>query len=95
HKLDEFIKYTYSLKLLEYLACGKPVVTTSTPETKEFSDVIYIAKDYADFSKKIDSALKNDTIELQKQRIEQVKKQDWDLKINQMMKYIDLKISKL
>lgn len=89
HKLDEFIKYTYSLKLIEFLSCGKPVVTFKTPETKLFADLIYAADDYKDFNKKLDIALKSDTIEMREKRIERVKTEDWRLKVNEMIKILN------
>ncbi len=89
HKIDKFIKSTYSLKLLEYLSCGRPVVTTPTPETKGFQDVIYIARDYEDFNKKINLALKEDNILLRDKRAKRVKGESWEIKIGKMMEKID------
>ncbi len=92
HKLDEFSKYTNSLKVLEYLACGLPVVATPTSEVERFSHFIYISRDYGNFSEKIDLALKNDTMELRNLRIARVKQEDWDLKVGEIMKYIIEKV---
>ncbi|MDA2936022.1 glycosyltransferase [Patescibacteria group bacterium AH-259-L05] len=93
HKLDVFIKYTYSLKMLEYLTLGKPVISTATYDTARFSDYLYIAKDYNDFSNKIDLSMKSDTIELQKKRIERAKQEDWECKVDTMMDYVFKKLS--
>lgn len=89
HKLDTFIKYTYSLKMLDYLISGKPVVSTATPDVQIFSEYMYIAKDYKDFSNAIDLSMKSDTIEMRKKRIERAKKEDWILKTDTMMKIIN------
>ncbi|MCD6442063.1 glycosyltransferase, partial [bacterium] len=88
HKLDKFVISTYSLKLLEYLSYGKPVVTTPTPDTEKFRDVIYRASNYEDFDQKINLALKEDSPSLIEQRIERVKKETWGIKIGEMMKII-------
>ncbi len=95
HRIDEFIKSTYSLKLLEYLSCGRPVVTTPTPETEEFKDVIYRAADYEDFDKKINLALKEDSLLLREKRIERIQGESWNTKIGEMMKIIRDSASKL
>ena len=92
HKLDKFVKSTYSLKLLEYLSCGKPVVTTPTPDTEKFRDVIYRASNYEDFDQKINLALKEDSPSLIEQRIERVKKETWGIKIGEMMEEVLNKI---
>ena len=93
HKLDKFVKSTYSLKLLEYLSCGRPVVTTPTPDTEKFKDVIYRASDYEDFNQKINLALKEDNSLLTKQRTESVKQESWEIKIGEMMKIINERLS--
>jgi glycosyltransferase involved in cell wall biosynthesis len=39
----------YPMKINEYLACGKPVVSTNFTELTEFKNLIHIANDHADF----------------------------------------------
>jgi len=92
HRLDAFIKYTNSLKVLEYLACGRPVVTTPPSGVERFSHLIYIAQDYQDFNKKLNQAIKDDSTELREKRIENMKEQDWGLRIKRMIKLIKSKL---
>lgn len=92
HKLDEFIKYTFSLKLLEYLACGKPIVTTPASGVEKFSHLIYIAQNYRDFNEKIQKALAEDRPELVHLRIEAVRENSWQSRIEQMMSLIKTKV---
>jgi glycosyltransferase involved in cell wall biosynthesis len=49
------------LKLREYLACGKPVVTVRVPETDRFAEVVYVADEYPEFLRAIETALAEDT----------------------------------
>lgn len=37
------------LKIYEYLATGKPIVSTSIPSVKRFSDIIYVCDTHSDF----------------------------------------------
>lgn len=37
------------LKLKEYLACGRPVVSTALPESMAWQDVVHVGKDHSDF----------------------------------------------
>ncbi|MBU4369799.1 glycosyltransferase [Patescibacteria group bacterium] len=93
HRLDAFIKYTNSLKVLEYLACGRPVVTTPPSGVERFSHLIYIAQDYQDFNKKLNQAIKDDSTELREKRIENMKEQDWGLRIKRMINLIKDKLA--
>lgn len=88
HRLDRFIKYTYSLKLLEYLACGKPVVTTPASGAEEYSHLIYIARDYKLFNKNIQRALNENNQKLKNKRIEAVKEKNWKDIVDQMLTII-------
>ncbi len=93
HRLDTFIKYTNSLKVLEYLACGRPVVTTPPSGVERFSHLVYIAQDYQDFNKKLDQAIKDDRPELREKRMEKMKEQDWGLRIKRMINLIKDKLA--
>jgi len=92
HRLDSFGRYTNSLKVLEYLACGKPVVSTPPSGVERFSHLLYIATDYQDFDKKMNMALKENSEELKKERIRQMRSQDWDYKIEKMLELIGHKL---
>ncbi len=93
HKIDNFSKYTNSLKVLEYLACGKPVISTPLSGVERFSHLIYIASDYEDFNKKLNQALENNNIELEQKRVNQAEKEDWGKKIKGIMEIIKVRLS--
>jgi glycosyltransferase involved in cell wall biosynthesis len=65
------------LKLYEYLALGKPVVTVPMPEVADFAHVLTIAEP-GEFSKAIETALDTDTEVKQTRRIESVSGRSWD-----------------
>ena len=77
------------LKILEYLACGLPVVTTNLPETRKFSDVIYIANDYNEFLKNIKCALCENSYESRSKRIEVAKRHSWGNVAERLSLYIN------
>lgn len=68
------------LKLKEYLAMGKPVVSTPFPQLREYLDVIYEAKTPETFAASIQRAISDDSPELIKKRREKVKDSSWDSK---------------
>ena len=59
--LNELIKATHPVKVYEYFATGKPIVSTLLPEINEYSDTIYFANK-SNFSTQITNALNNSKV---------------------------------
>lgn len=81
---DWFVKVSQPLKLYEYLASGKPIVSTPMDCLKGLSDVVYIGK-REKFLRLVDKAVKEDNNLLRQKRINLAKENTWDknfLKIN-------------
>ena len=51
------IKACNPLKLKEYLAAGKPIVSTHFPAVERYKDMVLIAKDHAGFIARVDHAM--------------------------------------
>jgi len=77
-KQDERVKYINPLKLKEYLAMGKPVVSTPMKEAERYSDVIEIARTKEEFLGKIELLLKSDTEQMRQKRIKRVENESWE-----------------
>jgi glycosyltransferase involved in cell wall biosynthesis len=73
-----FALHSSSLKVREYLAAGKPVVTVSTPEIERYKDVITIAANTAEFLVALDRALETDSPEARLARLDAVKDSTWE-----------------
>ncbi len=83
-----FVKNTltasiYPLKINEYLAMGKPVVTTDfSDDVLGFASVCYVAPDAPSFSKMVGKAvLQTDNVALMQQRIAFAKNNSWEARI--------------
>ena len=70
------------LKLKEYLAMGKPVVSTPFPELKKYLDVVYEAKTVEEFADCIKKAISHDNPEAVQKRRDKVKNASWESKAN-------------
>jgi glycosyltransferase involved in cell wall biosynthesis len=81
---DERGRYRSPLKLYEYLAAGKPVVSSRQPEAREFGDVVYLAATPADFVEQITRALADDGPERRQQRLAIAGQHSWDLRVDEM-----------
>jgi glycosyltransferase involved in cell wall biosynthesis len=85
---DERGLYRSPLKLYEYLAAGRPVVSTENPEVIEFAPIVRIAKNPISFVEQIASALAEDNPLEQSKRIQIARRNSWDLRVDQMERLI-------
>ena len=73
------------LKFYEYLATGKPVVSTPQPEqVLDYADSVYIARGEEDFVAKCEEAMREPDEEKTKLRIEHARACSWDSRVRQM-----------
>jgi hypothetical protein len=92
------IKSCNPLKLLEYLATGTPIISTSFPAVLPYKSVVDIARNATEFSMSLQSIKTSwhntqtiDTIETSK-RLQQIalsKQQTWDVKAQQLEQWLD------
>ena len=77
------------LKFYEYLATGKPIVSTKEPlQVADFSDCIYIAENHDEFLKLIDVALNEPNDEKTNLRLNYGKLCSWDERVKSMNKIL-------
>lgn len=76
-KLTPLIRSSHPIKIYEYLAAGKPVVTTKIPDLLPMNDLCYIAKDRTGFLEKLDESLTENDKKLIEKRIEFASKNTW------------------
>ncbi len=77
---NHWIEACNPIKLKEYLALGKPIVSTPFPELKKYLDVVYVAKTSEEFARCIETALKEDNPERVIARRKKVQQETWDSK---------------
>jgi glycosyltransferase involved in cell wall biosynthesis len=76
------------VKLYEYLAAGKPVLTTALPEVRQFSNYIAIAETKADFVTLAAREISANNNLKSKQRQEIALANSWDLRFKEMLAVI-------
>lgn len=82
YQMNEWTRHIDSLKLYEYLACGKPVVATSVPAAQRFSDVVRVAASPTDFVAGVRDGLRGDHAELQAKRRSVAAQNTWERRID-------------
>ncbi len=81
--------HSHPLKILEYLAAGRPVVSVKIPEARKYEDVIKIARNREDFIVKIEEALAENSKDLVSKRVEFAGQTSWEKRFNAVQTIID------
>lgn len=76
-----WIKAGYPLKLHEYLAAGRPVVSADLPAVREFASVVRIATDFGDWLRGIEEALLAGGVGTSLQRRAVAARNSWDARV--------------
>ncbi len=80
HQCNEVMRSVYPLKVNEYLAAGKPVVSTNFGNLDEFRGVVHITDTKEEFLACIEKALKENTLELVAKRQAVAKSNSWEVR---------------
>lgn len=90
-KVNELTKGVNPVKVYEYAASGKPVVSTYLPELEKYQDTIYLAKDYKEFVEFIYTSIdeKPDVEKL----LAMAEENTWDSQTNKMLNLFNQYIS--
>jgi glycosyltransferase involved in cell wall biosynthesis len=89
HQVNRQTKHSNPLKLREYLATGKPVVSVVTPETAAFGEVVYLADNREAYLAAIERALGEETPELRQKRMASVRGVSWDARFEETIAAVD------
>jgi glycosyltransferase involved in cell wall biosynthesis len=78
--IDDYTRYVYPLKMHEYLAGGRPVVSSPIRSVEDFKHVIALARNRAEWSRAIERALSagENTPEQCARRQRVARDYDWD-----------------
>lgn len=85
---NELTRMVSPLKFYEYLASGKPVVSTKMPGVMEFSALIEIAETPEAFLQAAERALATENESKKKQRLEAAAKNSWESRVAFMVEKI-------
>ena len=88
--LDDYTKYVYPLKMHEYLASGRPVVSAPIRSVEEFRKVITVAGSSQEWSKAIENSLsaEENTKNRRSQRQEVALEHDWRVLVDHIAQTI-------
>jgi glycosyltransferase involved in cell wall biosynthesis len=78
YRLNQQVRHANPLKLREYLATGKPIVSVTNPEIEKFRHLVHVADGRESFLQGIDAALRGDNAELRRERMTTVRTMSWE-----------------
>lgn len=85
YRLNQQVLNSNPLKLREYLATGKPVVSVATPEIDRFAEVVRVADGREGFLAAIEASLADDADELRERRMAAVRDMSWDHRVDETL----------
>jgi glycosyltransferase involved in cell wall biosynthesis len=87
--MADWIKNSFPVKTLEYLAMGKPVISCRIPVVEQmFGNLIYFADTPDDFLQQAGLSLKENSLALEEARINAASKHTWDSKFELITRII-------
>ena len=89
NRLTRQTKHANPLKIREYLATGKPIVSITTPVTIQFKDLILLADTKEDYLAAIECALNEDTPERRSARMNAVAATSWDARFRETVETVE------
>lgn len=85
---NELVRNVNPLKLREYLATGKPVVSVPMPELNRFAHCIGLASTPDEFLQALESALRSDDEEKRLARRREVSGMSWDARVHDVLEVV-------
>jgi glycosyltransferase involved in cell wall biosynthesis len=94
YRLTQQVVHANPIKLREYLAMGKPVVSVSTPEIDKYADVVEIARSWKEFLAKLDMVLaRGHSADETRRRMDRVASESWDARLTDVLETVNQHIS--
>jgi len=88
HRVTAFTESLNPIKLWEYLAAGKPIVSTDVAGFRDFPQFVRIASDAAHFVQAVQAALGEDPAVGEARRAE-ARRNSWDARIDDVLRVMD------
>jgi glycosyltransferase involved in cell wall biosynthesis len=81
YEVNGYTKYVYPLKMHEYLASGRPIVTSPIDAALEHADVVTVARSDEEWLQGIELGLESSSLEQRavEQRRARAREYDWDV----------------
>jgi len=89
YERNEWTRHISSLKLYEYLACGKPVVSSDVPAAREQGELVAIAQNVEQFVSLVEGALYDNSEDMVKRRRQVASQNTWRHRVERISALIE------
>lgn len=93
--LNKQVMNANPIKLREYLAMGKAIVSVRTPEIEKLADVVRISDGYESFARNVEIALNENSEKQIKKRTELVKDSSWESRFERISRIVSNYLPKI
>jgi glycosyltransferase involved in cell wall biosynthesis len=96
YKLNRQVMNANPIKLREYLAMGKPIVSVATPEIEKYADVVRIAHSREQFLAHIDAVVTEPSLPQEvRRRVDRVACESWDVRLLSVLEHVNRRLQTL
>ena len=92
YRLTRQVVNAAPLKVREYLAAGRPVVSVPTPDTQRFAGLVHLASGCDQFLAAIDAAFREDTLADRTRRMDAMAALSWDARVAEVVAVVEDRI---
>jgi UDP-galactopyranose mutase len=89
YRQDAFTDTVFPVKLVEYLAAGKPIVSTPIAAVREFGDVVAVGADPDSFAEAIVAGAASYSDAERQRRIDRARPFSWDRRMDQLQDAVE------
>ncbi|TWU49890.1 putative teichuronic acid biosynthesis glycosyltransferase TuaH [Candidatus Brocadiaceae bacterium B188] len=89
YRLEGQVPSSSPLKLYEYLATGKPIVSVDIPHVAHFKPLVRVARNADEFEKEVVNALKESDNNLRLQRLAVAQQNSWERRAKRVLEIIE------
>jgi glycosyltransferase involved in cell wall biosynthesis len=93
YRLNRQVANANPLKLREYLATGKPIVSVSNPEIRKFAEYVTIAENREEFLAGLDHCLAGEPPGAASRRMAAVADQTWDRRVEEVLRVVAARLA--
>ncbi len=86
YHINQYTQGVFPMKFYEYMATGKPIVTTALPSLLEFESLVRIAHSHEEFVSAVEQVLQHDPN--REARLQEVQGHTWEARTRQIMDLI-------